>query len=168
MSSGSNPALSPFVRGTTDAIHVFMLQSSVRRPIPDDVTLKFLLAGQPVRTLSDADLAAIPLGAGLPSRKDGTLMTQKFAVPPPRATFYLMTSGQRRRVPDLATVLILEHSGVQAVSVELADLTAIPEGTALPTRADNTLYRGTAGAFAYILTAGRKRAFPDATTLRDA
>jgi len=79
-----------------------------------------------------------------------------------------MTSGQRRRVPDVATALILQHSGLQAISVELADLTAIPEGAALPTRAENTLYRGTAGAFAYILTGGQKRAFPNATTLRDA
>jgi len=80
MSSGSNPALSLFVRGTTDTVHAFMLQSGLRRPIPDDVTWKILLAGQHVRTLSDADLGAIPLGATLPSRKDGTLMTQKFAV----------------------------------------------------------------------------------------
>jgi len=155
------------VRGTTDSAHVFFLQAGVRRPVPDNDTLNLLLAVQTVRVLSDADLSAIPLGAALPSRKDGTLLTQKFATPPPGVTYYLMTSGQRRRVPDIATAVILTRS-LTVVSVELADLTAIPEGAALPTRADNTLYQGTAGAFAYVLTAGQKRAVPNATTLRDA
>lgn len=167
MSPGSTPALSPFVSGTTDTRHVFFLQASARRPIPDDATLKIMLAGQGVRTLTDAALAAIPLGAPLPSRKDGTLMTQKFISPPPGATYFLMTGGRRRRVPDLATVLILNRS-LPVVSVEFPDLAAIPEGPALPTRADNTLYRGTGGALAWILAAGQKRAFPNATTLRGA
>ena len=167
MSSGSTPTPSPFVRGTTDTTHFFFVQSGSRRPIPDNDTLNFLLAGQSVRVLSDADLAAIPLGAALPSRKDGTLMTQKFTAPPPGATYYLMTSGQRRKVSDIATVLLLTHS-LPLISVELADLTAIPEGPALPTRADNTIYCGTAGAFAYLLSGGLKRAVPNATTLRDA
>src|SRR5262249_19097350 len=75
------------------------------------------------------------------------------------------TSGQRRRVPDLATTLNLTRT-LTAVSVELADLSAIPEGAALPTRADNTLYRGGGNVFAYILTSGQNRAVPNATTLR--
>lgn len=167
MSSGPNPTLSPFVRGTTDTTHVFLLDSGSRRAIPDPDTLKFLLAGQTVRVLSDADLAAIPLGAALPSRKDGTLMTLQLVRLPPQATYYLMTGGQRRRLPDIATALILTKS-LPLVKVKLPDLNAIPEGPALPTRADNTLYHGTAGAFAYVLAAGKKRAFPDATSLRDA
>jgi hypothetical protein len=117
--------------------------------------------------LTDAQLAAIPLGTPLPSRADGTLLTQKFTAPPPGLTYYFMTAGQRRTVPDLATELILTHS-LPVVSVALDDLNAIPEGAALPTRADNTLYQGTAGAFAYVLKAGQKLAFPNATTLRDA
>ena len=167
MSSGTTPTLSPFVSGTTNTAQAFFLQGEVRRAIPDTETLNFMLAGQSVRVLSDAELAAIPAGAALPSRKDGTLMTQDFAAPPPSVTYYLMTAGQRRRVPDIATAVILTKSS-PVVKVELADLTAIPEGTALPTRADNTLYRGTAEAFAYIMSGGDKRAFPDATTLRDA
>ena len=167
MSSGPNPPLSPFVRGTTDTAHVFLLQAGVRRPIPDADTLQFMLAAQTVRVLSDADLAAIPLGAPLPSRKDGTLLTQKFTAPPPGIVYYFMTAGVRRRVPDLATSLILTRT-LTAVSVELADLQAIPEGPALPTRAENTLYNGTAGAFAYVVSSGQKRAFPNATTFRDA
>jgi hypothetical protein len=166
MSSGPNPAQSPFVRGTTHPNQVFFLQPPSRRSIPDDETLKFMLAGQTVRVLSDADLAAIPLGAPLPSRKDGTLIAQHFTSPPPAITYYLMTNGQRRKSPDLATTLILTRS-LTLESVELADLSAIPEGPALPSRADNTLYRGTGGAFAYILASGTKRAFPNATTLRD-
>ena len=149
MSSGPSPNLSPFVRGTTDATHSYYLESGARRLIPDQATLNFMLAGQTVRVLSDAALAAIPPGAPLPSRADGALLTQKFAVPPPGAPYYLMTAGLRRRVPDIATTLILTHS-VPAVSVELADLTAIPEGPMLPTRADQTLYRGTAGALSLI------------------
>ena len=167
MSLGTNLTPSPFVRGTTNTKDVFLLQGSVRRLIPDADTLKFMLAGQTVRTLKDADLAAIPLGAPVPSRKDGTLLTQKFPTPPPSITYYFMTAGQRRRVPDLPTAQFLTKT-LQPVSVEAADLTAIPEGAPLPTRADNTLYRGTAAAFAYLMAAGQKRAFPDATTVRDA
>jgi hypothetical protein len=167
LSSGANPPLSPFVRGATDTKSVFFLQPPSRRLIPDDDTLNFLLGGQTVRVLSDADLAAIPLASPLPSRKDGTLIEQHFTAPPPAVTVYLMTGGQRRRSPDIATTIILTKS-LPVVSAELADLNAIPEGAPLPSRADNTLYQGTGTAFAYLLAAGAKRAFPDATTLRDA
>jgi len=166
MSSVPTAPLSPFVHGTTNTTDVYFLQSGSRRLIPDAQTLNFMLAGQTVRTLSDADLAAIPLGTPLPTRKDGTLMMQKFQFPPPGITYYFMTAGQRRRVPDLATSLILTKT-LTALSVELADLNAIPEGAALPSRADNTLYRGTGKVFAYILASGQKRAFPNATTVRD-
>lgn len=167
MTPGPDPTPSPFVRGTTDAAHVFLLQATSRRPIPDDATLKLLLAGQTIRTLGDAELAAIPLGPALPSRRDGTILTPKLVERPPIPTCYLMTAGQRRRAPDRATVQILMDGAGPILSVESADLTAIPEGPALPTRAENTLYRGTGGAFAYVLNTGNKRAVPDATTLRD-
>jgi hypothetical protein len=158
---------SSFVRGTTDTVDVFYLDAGVRRAIPDTATLNFMLSGQSVSVLSDADLAAIPLGSPIPSRKDGTLMTQHFLHPPPGATYYLMTSGQRRQLPDMATILLLVRS-LPIESVELADLNDIPLGEVLPTRADNTLYAGTAGAYGYLMSGGQKRAFPDATTLRDA
>ena len=167
MSSGTNPLPSPFVRGTTDTKSVYFLQPPSRRLIPDRDTLKFVLGSQSVRVLSDADLAAIPLGSPLPSRKDGTLIQQHFTSPPPAVTVYLMTAGQRRRSPDLATTIILTKS-LRVVEVELADLDAIPEGALLPSRADNTIYQGTRNAFAYILANGAKRVFPDATTFRDA
>lgn len=163
----ASPPLSPFVRGTTDAKTVFFLQPPSRRLIPDNDTLKFMLGGQTVRILSDADLAAIPLGSPVPSRKDGTLLQQHFITPPPAVTVFLMTAGQRRRSPDLATTITLTRS-LPVISVEATDLNAIPEGPLLPSRADNTLYQGTGGAFAYILASGTKQAFPDATTLRDA
>ena len=167
MSSPGSPSLSPFVRGTTDSSLVYELSAGTRRPIPDPQTLSFLLAGQTVRVLSDADLAAIPLGAGLPSRKDGVLVTQKFAAPPPAIVAYFMANGQRRKIPDLDTQLLFVHAGTQIVQLELADLTAIPEGPALPTRKDGTLYQGAGKAFAYLMQNGQKLAFPDATTLRD-
>ena len=166
MSSGGNPPLSPFVRGTTDQAHVFFLQGTVRRPVPDNATLKLMLGGQTVRVLTDAALAAIPLGTPLPSRADGTLLMQHFPVPPPAPVYYFMKVGQRRRVPDPATAHFLALS-LPASAVDVSDLTAIPEGPPLPTRADNAVYRGTRGAFAYILTGGQKRWVPNATTLRD-
>ena len=80
---------------------------------------------------------------------------------------FLLQSGTRRAVPDPQTLRFLQ--AVQTVRV-LSDaaLAAIPGGPPLPTRADNTLYRGTGAVYAYLLSGGLKRAFPNATTLRDA
>ena len=167
MSSTGTPPPSPFVRGTTDTAHVFFLQSNKRRPIPNEATLKFMLAGQTVRVLSDADLAAIPLGPGVPSRADGSLLMKRFSIPTPQPLLYLMTGGLRRRVPDIATSRFLTDAGA-ANAIEATDLEAIPEGPLLPTRADNLFYRGTAGAFAYKMSGGQKRSIPNATTARDA
>ena len=94
MNSSTNPGPSPFVRGTADTTHVYMIAAGARRLIPDDQTLKFLLAGQTVRVLSDADLAAIPLGAPMPSRKDGQIVSQDFGGPVPGPLiFYSWRTG---------------------------------------------------------------------------
>ena len=70
----ATPPLSPFIHGTTDTIDIYYQPDATsRRLVPDAQTLSFMLAGQTVRVLTDAALAAIPLGAPLPSRKDGTL-----------------------------------------------------------------------------------------------
>lgn len=164
MSSGPSSPLSPFVRGTTDA-SVFFLQGSLRRLVPDQATLGFMSAGQPVRTLSDADLAAIPLGAPLPTRQDGTLVATK-ALTPGR-TVYFMTGGLRRQIPDIQTVTGMVTAGMQVLGLDPADLAAIPQGALLPTRRDGTLYNGTGATYAFLIQGGHKQAVPDATTLRD-
>lgn len=169
MSSSTNPGPSPFVRGTADTTHVYMIAAGARRLIPDDQTLKFLLAGQTVRVLSDADLAAIPLGAPMPSRKDGLIVSQDFGGPVPGPLiFYFMANGLRRFIPDLDTVAGFRNAGSQFVTIKQPDFQAIPEGPPLPTRKEGTAYPGSGGTFAFLMQAGHKRAVPDATTLRDA
>ena len=164
-STGTQPPVT-FVRGTTDP-QVYIVSAGTRRLVPDSETLAYLLAGQAVRTLSDADLAALPLGTPLPTRKNGALLTQKFAAPPPAIVVYYMANGLRRRIVDLATQLGLVQAGSQILTVELSDLSAISEGAPLPTRSEGTLYQGTGKTFAYAIQGGKKLAFPDATTLRD-
>jgi hypothetical protein len=157
--------MSTFVRGTTNP-QVFALNGT-RRAVPDDATLKLIGAGQTVRTMSDADLAAIPLGDPLPSRADGTLLSQKLSTPPPMKTVYFMARGSRRRVPDIETLSGLVAGGSVVHDIALADLAAIPEGAALPTRREGAFYQGTGAAYAYIIRSGRKLAIPNATTMRD-
>ena len=139
--SSSNPApLSPFVRGVTDK-NVYFLQGALRRLVPDAATLSFIAAGQPVRTLSDAALAAIKLGSPLPSRADGTLLSGKSQIAPPVKIVYFMSRGQRRRIPDVGTLTVLVTGKSAVHDVDPADLSAIREGPALPTRREGALYR---------------------------
>jgi hypothetical protein len=163
-----NPAPSPFVCGTTDPSHVYMIDSGTRRLIPDDQTLKFLLADQTVRVLSDADLAAIPAGAPLPSRRDGQIVSQDFGHPVPGALiYYFMANGFRRFITDIETVVGFQKAGAQFVAIKQPDFGAIPQGANLPTRKDGTAYAGS-GAFAFVMESGLKRSVPDATTFRAA
>jgi hypothetical protein len=159
--------MSSFVRGTTNP-QVFFVPNGARRAVPDDATLKFMSAGQAVRTLSDADLAAIPLGPPLPSRADGTLLSQPTAIGLPTRVVYFMARGSRRRVPDVETLSGFLHAGSIVHDVALADLNAIPQGAALPSRREGTLYQGVVAVYAYVIRSGQKIAFPNATTMRDA
>jgi hypothetical protein len=158
--------MSTFARGTTNP-QVFALNGT-RRAVPDDATLKLISAGQTVRTMSDADLTGIPLGSPLPSRADGTLLSQQTAVPLPTKILYFMARGSRRRVPDVETLTGLVNVGSAVHDVALADLTAIPEGAVLPTRRERTVYQGTGAVYAYVVRSGHKVAIPNATTMRDA
>jgi hypothetical protein len=157
--------MSRFVRGTTDS-QVYFVPNGARRAVPDQATLTFMSAGQAVSTISDAELAAIPLGPPLPSRADGTLLSEERIPPPPDKTVYFMARGSRRRV-DRDTLFGFIDAGMVVHNVALADLTAIPEGEALPTRREGTLYQGTAAVYAYLIRSGRKLAIPNATTMRD-
>jgi hypothetical protein len=155
--------MSTFARGTTSP-QVFALNGT-RRAVPDDATLKLISSGQTVRTMTDAELAAIPLGPPLPSRADGTLLSARMGGP---LIGYFMARGSRRRVPDMETLTGLTNAGAVIHEVALADLTAIPEGAALPTRREDTVYQGTGAVYAYVIRSGHKIAIPNATTMRDA
>jgi hypothetical protein len=158
--------MSTFARGTTNP-QVFALNGT-RRAVPDDGTLSLISASQTVRTMSDADLAAIPLGPPLPSRADGTLLSQKTTVPLPTRIVYFMAHGSRRRVPDIETLTGFTSAGAVVHDLAPADLTAIPEGVALPTRREGTLYQGAGAVYAYVIRSRHKVAIPNATTMRDA
>jgi hypothetical protein len=158
--------MSTFVRGTTNP-QVFAVNGT-RRAVPDDATWKLVSAGQTVRTVSDAELAAIPLGPPLPSRADGTLLSEHQTPPPPTKTVYFMSRGLRRRVPDRETLVGLITPGSPVHDLAPDDLLAIPEGPLLPTRAEGTVYRGAGAVYAYLIRSGRKLAIPNATTMRDA
>jgi hypothetical protein len=158
--------MSTFVHGTTNP-QVFAVNGT-RRAVPDDATLKLLSVGQTVRTITDAELAAIALGPSLPSRADGTLLSEQQTPPPPTKTVFFMARGLRRRVPDRETLSGLVTRGSAVHDIARADLLAIPEGPPLPTRAEGTLYRGTGAVYAYLIRSGQKLAVPNATTMRDA
>jgi hypothetical protein len=158
--------MSTFVRGTTDQ-QVYAVNGT-RRAVPDAATLKLISTGQTVQTLTDDALKAIPLGPPLPSRADGTLLSEKLAAPPPLKSIYYMARGQRRRVPDRETQMVFVQAGVAVQDIATADLTAIPEGPLLPTRRDGTLYQGAGKVYAYLIRSGHKLAIPNATTMRDA
>ncbi|HWY96120.1 MAG TPA: hypothetical protein VNX69_13045 [Steroidobacteraceae bacterium] len=156
--------MSSFVRGTTSP-QVFSVNGS-RRAVPDTATLKFISEGQAVRTISDGDLAAIPLGPPLPSRADGTLLSARMERPPPSKPVYYMARGLRRLIPDRETLFGFTEGGF-GQEIAPADLAAIPEGAVLPTRREGTLYEGTGAVYAYAIRSGHKLAIPNATTARD-
>ncbi len=159
--------LSPFVRGTTNPA-VYYLQNGTARLVPDAATLTYMSAGQQVRTLSDADMAALPKGVPLPSRTDSTLLIESVSAATQAGLAFLMQGGLKRRIPDAQTVAAIENGGVQSHLVSPADAATIPDGTPMPSRADGTVYQGTGGTFAYLVQKTLKCAVPDATTLRDA
>jgi hypothetical protein len=117
---------SPYVSALGNRGQVFFLDANTRRPMPDRVTLNFILAqtGQTVREVTDASLAAIAVGAPVPSRRDGILYRG------PDGALDLMGSGQRRRVPDFTTLRSLGLSAQTPVAITAADRQAIPAGAA--------------------------------------
>jgi hypothetical protein len=145
-----------------------MVDNNIRRLIPDAQTLALLSAGQTVTTLTDDALNKIPSGPALPSRADGALLTETLAHPLPIPTNYYMTAGQRRQIPDIATFLGMTNAGAKVQHVASADLNAIPLGPILPSRGEGLVYQGTGNVYAEVMQGGKKRAVPDATTLRDA
>ena len=115
---GTGPGtISVGVRGTSDTTHVYFLQSGSRRPIPDEATLNFMLAGQTVRVLSDAALAAIPLGAVLPTPSP----TTRFTTARPGRSHTSSPSGQKRAFPNATTLRDAGHDVSTLLPISDAD-----------------------------------------------
>jgi hypothetical protein len=159
--------LSTFVRGTSNPA-VYEVDNNVRRLIPDAQTVALLTSEQTVTTLTDAALDQIAVGPPLPSQADGALMTEILAHPTPRPVNYYMTAGQRRQIPDPATLTGLTSAGAKIQQVTTADIDTIPLGPPLPSRADGLIYKGQGKVYAAVMKGGKQCDVPDATTLRDA
>ena len=115
MSSTGTPLPSPFVRGTSDTAHVFFLQATNAGHFErSDAELH--ARGPDGARLRRCGPRRHPLGPGVPSRADGSLLMKRFSIPPPQPLLYLMTGGLRRRVPDIATSRFLTTPAQRAPS----------------------------------------------------
>ena len=159
-------SLSPFVRGTSTS-DVYFLQSGASRLVPDAATLNYMAQGASVRTLTDAAFQALPKGAPLPSRTDGTILNAVVPVGVRTQQTFQMQGGSKRAIPNSATLAALEKIDGQSHVASVADLDAIPSGAPMPSRADGTVYQGSGTTFAFLMKNAAKSAVPDATTLRD-
>lgn len=102
------------------------------------------------------------------SYPDNTLLTVLAPTAFGQTLSWITQGGLRRRIYDVQTLQALEKLYGQAQTVTQATINAIPAGSDMPSRADGTVYQGTAPIYAYVLQGGLKSAVPDATTLRDA
>jgi hypothetical protein len=166
--STTTTPLSPFICAAGNPSAVYYLDDNLARLVPDAVTLSYMEHGQTVRTLTDADFAAIKRGTPLPSRADNTILQIPAPTPAGLVDAFIMEGGQKRGIGDLQTLQLFEAIHGQAHITTPADAAQIPSGAAMPSRKDGTLYQGNASAFAFLLKGGAKSAVPDATTLRDA
>ena len=106
---------------------VDIMQGHERRWIPDIATFNYMgLNMSAVQTIPDSAWAAIPVGPALPSRADGTLLKGS------TAPIYVMLSGQRHWIPDVATFNAMGYSFANVQSALDADLNAIPLGAQVP------------------------------------
>jgi hypothetical protein len=117
----------PFVRGPLGPLDpiVYYLDGASRRLVPDAQTLAFMFPGGTVRTATAQELA-LPLGARLPTRVDGTVYLA------PGAYAYVMSAGLRRAVPDATTLRDLGHTIDGAVTLAAADVALMPIGASNP------------------------------------
>jgi hypothetical protein len=161
----TNLPLLYLARGTTDPT-VFFVQDNTLRAIPDAETLKYLMVGQTVQTLTDAQMAAFTVGQALPSRADGQLIEVPSILGPPFPSehYYAMYGGLLRSV-DAPTIAAMENTGVQMKTIAFDDALLISDGDPLPTRQDGTVYQGSGAVFAWLLAGGYRTAMPDATSL---
>jgi putative redox protein len=127
-----NPAGAPPSRSAATLLkasgpEIAIMEGRERRSIPDLPTFNYMGLDQgAVQTIPDIVWNAIPAGALLPSRADGTLLTGS------ATAVYVMASGQRRWIPDPATFAALGYSWADVQHVMDGDLNAIPLGAPIP------------------------------------
>ncbi len=106
---------------------VYRMSGGQRRRIPDRETLTLLATGTQVQDLASADLAAIPEGSPLPTRRDGTLYGGT------GSTFaFLLQGGHKQAVPDATTLRDAGHGVAESITISASDLADIPDGAPLP------------------------------------
>jgi hypothetical protein len=154
--SAAPPPDGSLLQGGSAAI--YWMQSGTKRVIPDwETYLAMGFGNRQATRMSDDALAAVPAGAPLPSRKDGTPLQGS------TPTIYLMQAGAKRAVPDWETYVFMGYGNVPSNRVTDADLNAIPAGPALPSRRNGTLLQGGTAAI-YLMENGSKRVIPDWNT----
>jgi hypothetical protein len=117
-----------FAAGLANPKLVYLVTDSVKRAVPDTVTLALAMAqaGQAsVKMVADATLAAMKTGPAVPSRKDGVVYrgTDK--------AVDQMRGGLRCRIPDATTQRSLGIWGQKFLAITDADRASIPAGRAI-------------------------------------
>lgn len=106
---------------------VYRMSGGQRRRIPDRETLTLLASGTQVQDLAAADLAAIPEGSPLPTRRDGTVYHGTGS-----AYAFLLQGGHKQAVPDATTLRDSGHDVSGLAAIPASDLADIPDGAPLP------------------------------------
>ena len=103
------------------------MEGGQRRWIPDPSTFNCMgLNWGAIQTMADSEWNQIPKGAPYPSRADNTLLQGS------GPKVYVMTGCQRHWIPDPETFTAQGYNWSAIQHVADADLTAIPEGTQIP------------------------------------
>lgn len=110
------------------------MEGGQRRWIPDTTTFTCMgLNWGAIQTIADSEWNQIPKGVPYPSRADGTLLQGS------GPQVYVMTGCQRHWIPDPETFNAHGYHWSAVQHISDADLTAIPDGVALPpVKADST------------------------------
>ncbi len=138
----------------------YLVQNGQLRLIPNQETLNALkINPNTVKRFSNEDLALIPTGQELPSRKDGSLLSISGG-----GKVYQMQSGKRRWIPDAETfnAMGLDWSNIKYFPIE--DVDTVPLGEELPSRKDGSLLSINTGGKVYQMQSGKRRWIPDAET----
>jgi hypothetical protein len=107
---------------------VYYISGGQRRRIPDPETLATLVnSGAQVQDLAPADLAAIPEGGPLPTRRDGTLYRGTDSI-----YAFVLQGGRKQAAPDATTVRDAGHDVSGLITIPASDLADIPDGPPLP------------------------------------
>jgi hypothetical protein len=120
--------LNALVPGNMRLLEAFLMQGGLKRAIPDTDTLTALEQTYgPTHVTAPGDLDAIPVGAAMPTRADGTVYQGSGP-----AFAYLMVSAAKSAVPDATTLRDSGHDPSAALPISAPDLAAIPDGAPLP------------------------------------